>query len=106
MTFRGTFDPRQFVEGDPDTFPPTDERDPFTDETGEILTDEVGDPITDDEVPVYFDGDRWMVTGDGTFQGLALQSGGVLTARVVASLALEFDGSPIVLDGSPLLLTT
>ena len=104
MTVRGTFDPTGFVPGDPDTFPPTDERDPLTYE-GEPLTYD-GEPLFLDEVPVYYDGDRWDVVADGTFQGLDLTAGGVLTARIVPSPALEFDGSPIVLDGSPLLLTT
>ena len=105
MTFRGDFDPRQFVPGDTDTFPPTIERDRFVAGPGEVLTVD-DEPLVDDDIPAYFDGDNWNVVADGTFQGLDLTAGGVLTARIVTSLALVFDGAPIVLDGSPLLHKT
>lgn len=79
MSDRGSFDPTTFVEAEPDTFPPTDERDPLT-YGGEPITYD-GEALFLDAIPAYFDGDFWTVTADGPFQGLDLQAGGRLVAR-------------------------
>ncbi len=62
MTLRGDFDPTQFDVNNTATYPPTTE--------------------TDGTQPVYFDADRWNVTGTATFEGLNLVTGGQLFARV------------------------